>query len=301
MKNYLFPLALIALMPLSAVSCGDGDDNDDSIPVQSVSISPDHIELEPGQTQTLTLTVEPANATYSTPVWTSQNPAVASVDQSGAVKAEKAGSTSVTVALDGFIAYCDVLVSTAVSDPVAVDLGLPVKWASCNVGATKPEEFGDYFAWGEIATKNNYSVYNWYNYDTSTYTKYSASDGLKTLESADDAARANWGAPWRMPTRAEINQLLDTQTNSAYKWTWGPLNGVAGWTVTYLTNGNSIFLPAAGYLDSAKREVGSFGYYWGSSLHETLLYNAWGMKLDPSIVVGYASSRSTCYTVRPVQ
>ncbi len=152
----------------------------------------------------------------------------------------------------------------------AVDLGLSVKWATCNVGASKPEEYGNYYAWGEIATKDSYA---WENYtlangSSTTLTKYCTSssygtvDNKTTLEAADDAATQKWGGNWRMPTISEWQELIDNCT-----WTWTTLNGVNGIEVK-ATNGNSIFLPAAGYRRSDElRLAGSDGHYWSSSLY----------------------------------
>ncbi len=156
-----------------------------------------------------------------------------------------------------------------------VDLGLPsgTKWATCNVGATKPEEYGDYFAWGETEPKTTYdwSTYKWSNGSYSTLTKYNTSseygtvDNKTVLELADDAARANWGGAWRMPTIAEWTELLENCT-----WTWtSDYNGtgVAGQIVTSNINDNSIFLPAAGYrYNDDLNDAGSNGYFWSSSL-----------------------------------
>ena len=168
-----------------------------------------------------------------------------------------------------------------------VDLGLPsgTLWANCNVGATNPEDYGDYFAWGETSPKEVYNDSN-YNYCVETYcvvdgesygyklTKYcndsrfgyrGFTDDLTTLEPSDDAATVNWGDAWRMPTYEEMVELNDycirTRTTQ---------NGINGLLVTG-PNGNSIFLPAAGgynnlnsanYLD----EVGEQAMYWSSSL-----------------------------------
>ena len=160
---------------------------------------------------------------------------------------------------------------TDISDPTGtengyayVDLGLSVKWATCNVGATKPEEYGDYFAWGETQPKSTYSwsTYKWCrgSYDTQTKyctnSSYGTVDNKTTLELSDDAARANWGGSWRMPTRLEWIELRDNCS-----WTWADYgNVVTG------PNGNSIFLPAAGCRnDSSLYDAGSYGYYWSSS------------------------------------
>ena len=153
-----------------------------------------------------------------------------------------------------------------------VDLGLSVKWATCNVGATSPEDYGDYFAWGETEAKE---YYDWgtYKYCNGTYdsmTKYCTNssygtvDNKTTLELSDDAARVNWGGSWRMPTKAEQDELRNTDNCT---WTWTTQNGVNGYKVTSKKNGNSIFLPAAGYrYGSYLGYAGGYGYYWSSSL-----------------------------------
>ena len=153
-----------------------------------------------------------------------------------------------------------------------VDLGLPsgTLWATCNVGATKPEEYGDYFAWGETQPKSNYdwSTYKWRNSSNATLTKYNTSsdygtvDNKTTLDLSDDAARANWGGSWRMPTDAELTELREQCT-----WTWTTQSGVNGYKVTSDKNGKSIFLPATGYRGgSSLLGAGSIGSFWLSSL-----------------------------------
>ena len=134
-----------------------------------------------------------------------------------------------------------------------VDLGLSVRWATCNVGADSPEDYGNYYAWGEIETKYEYTT------DNSVFEV-----GVSKIDfSGDaeyDAATANWGSPWRMPTYDELNELIGNCI-----WTSTRQNSVKGYLVTG-TTGNSIFLPAAGYRDgSAYNNIGSFGYYWSSS------------------------------------
>ena len=153
-----------------------------------------------------------------------------------------------------------------------VDLGLPsgLRWATTNVGATNAEDYGDYYAWGEIAPKTTYA---WENYtlangSSTTLTKYNNSssygtvDNKTTLEAADDAATQIWGGNWRMPTIDEWQELIDNCT-----WTWTTLNGVNGRKVV-ATNGNSIFLPAAGYrYNDGLYNAGSLGLYWSGSLY----------------------------------
>ena len=153
-----------------------------------------------------------------------------------------------------------------------VDLGLPsgTLWATCNVGANAFEKYGDYFAWGETAPKDVYSWSTYQYYDGGNLVKYTGSDGLTTLLPEDDAATANWGNGWRMPTKEEWQELYQNTTN-----TWTTQNGMNGRLFT-APNGNSLFLPAAGcrwdgYLDN----VGSYGDYWSSSLYTDYPDDAW--------------------------
>lgn len=169
----------------------------------------------------------------------------------------------------------------------AVDLGLSVKWAECNLGASTPEEYGDYYAWGDVETlyveghgseKNctewkegkekghKWSTYKW-STRNGTITKYYY-DGLKTLqlgenpeETLDDAARAVLGGKWRMPTEAEMNELV-----KKCKWIWD--NTRIGYIVT-ADNGNCIFLPAAGYrIEKYLVDAGKVGAYWSSTVSQ---------------------------------
>ena len=160
-----------------------------------------------------------------------------------------------------------------------VDLGLPsgTLWATCNVGATKPEEYGDYFAWGETQPKEtyNWSTYKWCRGSSDTQTKYCTDsyygtvDNKTTLDLSDDAARANWGGSWRMPTTEEQQELINNCT-----WTWTTQNGVNGYKVTSKSNGNSIFLPAAGCRDdSSLNDAGSYGDYWSLRSSSTTASN----------------------------
>jgi len=156
----------------------------------------------------------------------------------------------------------------------AVDLGLSVKWASYNVGAASPEDYGDYFAWGETTTKDSYTDANSVTYGISYSTLKSKgiidSDG--NLTAAYDAATANWGKGWRMPTLAEIKELVNNCT-----WTWTTHNGVNGQLVTG-PNGNIIFLPAAGYrFGTSLYGAGSDGNYWSSTACEDFSHDAYGL------------------------
>ena len=163
-----------------------------------------------------------------------------------------------------------------------VDLGLPsgLKWATCNVGAEGPWEYGGYYAWGETEEKSDYSpdTYKWYKYVGSRYsmTKYCTDsdfgrvDNKTVLDPEDDVAHVKWGGSWRMPTLEEQKELLDECT-----WEWTELNGVNGCKVTG-PNGNSIFLPAAGSrLGAELNDRGAYGTYWSSSLSVSYSYFAY--------------------------
>ena len=191
---------------------------------------------------------------------------------------------------------------------VWVDLGLPsgTKWATSNVGSTTPEGYGDYFAWGETTTKENYncSTYRYCNGDYNTLTKYcnyadygnnGITDALTILEASDDAATANWGAGWRMPTREEMNELY---SNCTHEWT--TQNGVNGRLFTG-PNGNSIFLSAAGRrYDSSLLDVGSYGYYWSSSLYSGYPNDAWNLNFYSGYYYVRSHGRYYGQSVRPV-
>ena len=175
-----------------------------------------------------------------------------------------------------------------------VDLGLSVKWATCNVGATSPEEYGDYYAWGETSTKETYvgDKCPTYGFKSELQSQgYIDSEG--NLTSQYDAATANWGGDWRMPTVAELRELHDNCI-----WTWTTQNGVNGYNVKG-PNGNSIFLPAAGYRrGSSLYHAGSFGNFWGSTPDD---YNiAYGLYFSSDDRYMSRSNRSRGLSVRPV-
>ena len=189
-----------------------------------------------------------------------------------------------------------------------VDLGLPsgLKWATCNVGASQPEEYGDYFAWGEVEPKDYYywDSYKWCNGDDDTQTKYCTNsdygyngftDNKTTLDLSDDAANYNWGGAWRMPTYEELDELRSRCT-----WTWTTQNGVYGRKVTG-PNGNSIFLPAAGLrLDSSLDYVGIYGFYWSSSLYTSSPCSAYYLLFYSDYVDWIINARNFGFSVRPV-
>ncbi len=167
-----------------------------------------------------------------------------------------------------------------------VDLGLPsgLRWATCNVGASSPTDYGNYYAWGEITTKTTY------NSSTYTYT-----GNPTTLPSDRDAATANWGSGWRMPTYDELNELKSSCTV-----TWTTQNGVNGRLFTG-PNGNSVFLPAAGVRDGSElRYAGSYGRYWSNSLYSGNTSGAWLLSFDSDLYGMSNVSRRHGFTVRAV-
>ena len=203
-----------------------------------------------------------------------------------ATSSEDSRTGTITVSAGEASATVTVTQAGSVNGYECVDLGLSVKWASCNVGASSPEDYGDYFAWGEIETKSTYASSNSVTYSVSI-NDFSGNAGY-------DAATANWGGSWRMPTYTEIDELLDKCT-----WTWTTLNDVNGYEVTG-TNGNSIFLPAAGYCkNSSLNAVGSYGYYWSStpSSGTNLAYCLYINSANAGI---FSNSRYAGQSIRPV-
>lgn len=146
-----------------------------------------------------------------------------------------------------------------------VDLGLSVKWATCNVGASSPSDYGNYYAWGEVRTKSEYTEDN-----CATWNK---SMGDISGNSTYDAARYNWGGKWRLPTKAECQELVDNCT-----WTWTTQGGHKGCKVTSNKNGASIFLPAAGARHgSSLDQAGESGCYWSSTPFESITQDAYDL------------------------
>ena len=194
-----------------------------------------------------------------------------------------------------------------------IDLGLPsgLKWAKCNVGADKETDYGYYFQWGETEPHDADTPYNWVNYkyckgSSTTLTKYNIMgeygtvDNKLTLDLEDDAARANMGGDWRMPTQADFIEMLD-YTDSEWVENFNG-SGVNGRKFISKINGNSIFIPASGgRLDSAFRHQGSYGLVWCSSLDTFFPIDAWELYFDSdSIRTGYSFDRFFGFAVRGV-
>ena len=184
--------------------------------------------------------------------------------------------------------------------PHMIDLGLPsgTLWACCNVGASKPEEYGNYYAWGETSPKSVYSwsTYKWCSglYDTQTKyctkSSYGSVDNKTTLDSSDDAATVNWGTPWCMPSSAQIDELLQCSSS------WTSQGGVKGRKFNG-KNGGTLFLPAAG---ERFEETWNGGGYWSSSLDKYSPSYAYCLGFDEDMAGWNSSIRACGRSVRPV-
>lgn len=297
------------------------------ISVESVSLDKTSITIGKDGTAQLTATVLPANASNPAVTWESSDETIATVSEDGIVTGIKAGSATITVTTDGGkTATCAVTVEMAIAGHAFVEMGVTtadgkvLKWATMNVGANSETDYGDYFAWGETTSKTDYSWATYQHMYTgmSSYTginKYQVADnqtsamwyyngeftgdGITELERTDDAASANWGSTWRMPTDDEWTQLRDT---GKYTWSWDSTK--KGYTVTskvpdYL--GNKIFLPAAGYRNgSSLYDAGSYGLYWSSSLTTSNSDSAWSVYFYSSNVGRLSNLRYYGQSVRPV-
>ena len=284
------------------------------VPVTGVSLNISSVEILEEARETLIATVEPANATNQSVTWKTSDETIASVTQNGKVTGNNVGTALITVTTKdgGYTASCSVTIKDNISGSVNghdyVDLGLSVNWATSNIGASSRMDYGNYYAWGETSAKSNFELTNYrfrksgsesYNvklskYNTSSF--YGSIDYRTKLELSDDAARVIWGGTWRMPTKAEFDELI-----SKCSWRWTTKDGKKGYKVTSNINGNSIFLPAAGYIDGSKQYLnGSALAYWSSSLDTDLPLCAWTLDYVSSGIRTYGNLRYCGFSVRPV-
>ena len=300
------------------------------VEVSSVKLSMTSLMLVEGESSTLTVTVFPADATDKTITWKSSSISVETVS-GGTVTGVKEGEAVITASCGGKTAQCAVTVR---KQPVAgaVDLGLSVNWATCNLGAAEPAGYGDYYAWGEtepyynsqdpIVWKSGKTGYNWDSYRWCngfsnthyTFTRYCSSkrewywggsgtpDGktdFKDYGYKDDAARQKLGGSWRTPTDAEWAELLDNCT-----WTWTTQSSMWGYRVTSRMKGftdKSIFLPAAGCRhDSGLYNTGRDGDYWSSSLNTGFPDDARYLHFSSGGHYRHDSNRCYGHSIRPV-
>lgn len=288
--------------------------------VEEIVLSETSLVFMLDETKILSATVLPKDAANSAVAWESDNEAVSTVNAAGLVTAVAVGTCTITChATDGSNIYakCEIVVKDNdnthgfTNGHEWVDLGLPsgTLWATCNVGASNPDEYGDYFAWGEMEIKDDYG---WSTYlhcygtsdsmkkycTNSEYGYYGFIDNLTELESVDDAATANWGDEWQMPSKEQLSELI------SYKYTiteYKTLNGINGRLISSKSNGRSVFLPAAGYLGSGNwsGNVGYGGYYWSHSL--VYAPDAWGLYFFPSDIYVTGSKRNYGHSIRPVR
>ena len=216
------------------------------------------------------------------------------------------GTKDAYLATDGWKKFTTIKESNTTHNAAeAIDLGLTsgTLWASCNIGASSPEEYGDYFAWGETAPKSNYdwSTYKFGN--ESNFTKYNSTDGLTQLELEDDAAYVILGKGWRMPTHEEELELAKECT-----WEDVEVNGISGYKITG-PNGNSIFMPRGGIYDGTDytcdgttlSSVNSDGWYWSSTLNSTGSSYAQGLCFFHSLLTNVSDhERCDGHNIRPV-
>lgn len=286
------------------------------VPVQSISLNKTELTLQVGQQFELIATILPENATNKQVSWASSarsyQLSLADNGLSCVLGALAACEATITVrSADNpaeLYATCKVTVtggSSGDSSEEVVDLGLPsgLKWRGWNVGASKPEEYGNYYAWAETSPKSNYNSSN-YKYPATNlgdgmivYAKYDSTpihgDGKTVLEPEDDAATANLGNGWRTPTFNEFKELREKCT-----WAWTTRNGVNGMLVTG-PNGKSIFLPAGGWYDKTTlNNKTTYGSYWtatgsGDIAHAVDFINGY---VDKAVL-----ARSNGRSVRPVK
>ena len=264
-------------------------------PLTSLTIHPANtmLVLGVGDMDTLTATPLPTDADLPYVAWTSTNSHVATVSQDGLVMAVALGECQVVCsAVDGsgVSDACMVIVSSH----SCVNLGLPsgTLWATTNVGAMNPEDYGDYFAWGETETKTDFSwnTYKWCNGSYDTMTKYTSSGA--ELEPEDDAATVNWGSEWCIPSKAQIDELRSYTTKERTT-----VNGVYGYKLTSSVEGyvgKSIFLPATG----GGEECTCWSRSLGNDINDS---RAYVLHFGNGSTILDGLSRCNGYTIRPVR
>lgn len=181
------------------------------------------------------------------------------------------------------------------------DMGLSVKWATCNIGASKSELFGNYIAWGEVYAQTHHSIksYKWSKGNSIkklSQIKYNKEDNKQVLDAADDAAAVIWGGAWRMPSKEEYMELRDKCI-----WTWTTQNGVDGYEVVSKVNGNSIFFPAAGFhVLNMYSGAGTYGMYWTNTLEINEPIHACDMQFNSNAIYVDKLHRHLGLPIRPV-
>ena len=282
-----------------------------------ITLSQTSLSIYSDNTAQLSASLSPEGAVGNV-TWTSSNESVATVDANGVVTAIEGGNCTITATVggSGVKATCIVTVVGEVHAYVDLDLPSGTLWATCNVGASSPEENGDYFAWGETTGHNdgknnfNWSTYKWCKGSRTTLTKYCCqssfgyegfTDNKMELDLEDDAAYVNWGPAWRMPSKEQFEELFNRSYTTVVTATQ---NGKKGIKVTSNSNGNSIFLRGAGqFYQNSISLAGTTGHYWTRSIHSTSYY-AWEFYFNSSDVSTMSvGACDHCYglSVRPVR
>ena len=224
------------------------------IAIENITLSESAVELDVPETLKVEAAITPADmASEITLTWSSSNKSVATVDDNGIITAKYPGKTTITASYENISASISVTVTNTHNGYEYVNLGLPsgTKWANHNIGATVPYEYGDYFAWGEIAPKETYTTQN--------STTYGEEIGDISGNPEFDAARAIWGKEWRLPTEEEIKELEEYCTTNETN-----VGGILGVRVTG-PSGQSIFLPYSGHkFNSTISGIGVWGVYYSS-------------------------------------
>lgn len=284
------------------------------IRVSELTLDRQSLQLEIGEEASLKVHAYPEYADKPSVTWSSSDESVVKVISPGKMRGIKNGLATITVSTPNHVeAKCEVTVFSYI-EPQQVDLGLSVKWGTFNLGASRQEECGRYFAWGETEEKEDYTskTYRWYTGERADrgltkYCSYSRDgyEGFKddkiTLDLKDDAAYILLDGKWRMPTKAEVDELMENCT-----WEWSSLNGVRGYTITSNIPGytnRSIFIPAAGYMseDNTYR-AGTDGHYWCSELYNREYGSdfVYSLRFHEYLTTNGPEDRSRGLPIRPV-
>ena len=282
--------------------------------VSDIYLSEETIQMEVGETKQLTATIYPIDADVRTVTWESSNPSVAFIANNTLLVGISKGVSTITCsATDGSGVKADCLVTVGYSDDdnyEYVDLGLPsgTLWATRNIGAVNPWNYGYYFAWAETKQNGeyNWSAYKYCNGTSDTLLKYCKNssygvvDNKTELDPEDDAATVNWGSNWQMPSE---EQLAELRYGGNTTTTWTTLNGFQGWKIASKRKEGWIFLPAAGrYYSGIRINEGSEGLYWSRTLNENSSEKSCYLEFDSSFGTTQSGMLRCCgLTVRPVR
>lgn len=282
--------------------------------IASIELDKNFSNLEFNQTLQLTAQIKSTLGKIdTTAIWKTSDVNIATVTATGLVTAQKNGRCIITAECGGVTAECHVIV-VSYEEPDYVDLGLSVLWATSNIGADTPEDYGYYYAWGETETKDNYTSYKWstgsYNSSLFKLTKYcndsswgvaGTTDTIVQLETDDDIAYTKLGDKWRIPSKADFEELLANCTVTTVISSTGQNGCVFTSNIPGYTD-RSIFLPFAGWkYDDTSINSGASCFYISRSLDEDLPISAWCLYLTPEERKLKTVVRYDGYVIRPVR